>query len=190
VGVMMNPRSLFFGTALGIILIFIGLSGPWLSYSAKWSYYANETDRYHGETLAEASPFLIKYTLNVTSSTSRPGLIREIVPLKIYLGANNKFFYDPMASLLGLFCTVGAVISLSSQFWKKQDISFFGGLLSLLATISFFITLPRNINVIYLTTMPHWVYTSIGAIVVMVSAISDSIESFIRAILNTTLLVT
>ena len=188
---MIKSKALLFSTIFGIVLIFGGLSGPWLSYSAKWSYYANETAKYNGKTSAEASPFLIKYSLNVTSSTSViPGLIRETVPLKIFLGEDNTFLYDPLAALLGLFCAVGAIIGVSGQYSKNRSFSFFGGLMSLLSTISFFITLPRNINVIYLAVMPHWYYTSIGAIVVMLSATYDSINSFIRALVNITLLVT
>lgn len=186
---MIKSRGLLFGTIIGVILIFVGLSGPWLSYSARWSYFANETSRYHGKTFAEASPFIIKYTLNVTSSTSRiPGPLREIIPLKIFLGEDNTFLYDPMASFLGFSCAVGAIIGVTGQYKNKQSISFLGGLISLLSTISFFITLPRNINVIYLSVLPHWYYTSIGAVIVMVSSTFDSVKSFIRAILNITLL--
>ncbi len=182
---MNKSKTLLLFSFIGSLLIFAGLSGPWLSYSAKWSFYANETSRYHGKTFAEVSPFLINYTLSVTSSTSLdPGPIREIIPLKIFLGEDKKFLYDPLASLLGLSCAVGAIIGVTGQYRNKWSISFFGGLLSLLSTISFFITLPRNINVLNLSVLSHWYFTSAGAILIIVCSTFDFIQSFLRTILD------
>lgn len=182
---MNKPKTLLLFTFIGSLLIFAGLSGPWLSFSAKWSYSVNETSRYHGKTIAEASPFLINYTLSVTSSTSLdPGPLREIIPLKIFLGEDNKFLYDPLASLLGLFCVLGAIIGVTGQYRNKQSISFFGGLISLVSTISFFITLPRNVNVLNLSVLSYWYITSAGAIFIMVSSTFDFIQSLLRTILD------
>ena len=173
---MNKSKILLIGSFFGLLLIFVGLSGPWLSYSARWSYVANETSKYHGQTFAKASPFLMTYTLNVTSSTLLdPGRIREITPLKILLSKDNKFFYDPLASLLGLLCAIGAIIGVTSQYRNKLNISLFGGLLSLLSTISFFITLPRNVNVLNISVMPNWFFTSAGTILIIVSSTSTRV---------------
>ena len=172
------------GVSIGFIITLIGLASPWISYSAKWSY-VNGTNKHNGETYAEASPFTITYTSNVKSSTSLlPGPLKETIPLKIFLGEGTNHFYDPIASFIGIASIFGASISMISQHKERWFISFLGGLLCILSTLSIFITLPGNINVFDSSVLLHWYLATIGAVLIILSSTFDFIKSFILAFLN------
>jgi hypothetical protein len=178
---MEYTKSRHIGVLIGFILVLIGLTGPWISYSAKWSYI-NGTNKYNGKTYADASPFTLTYTLNVTSSTSLiPGPIRETIPIRIFLGEGTNHFYDPIAFFIGIASIIGASISIISQYKKRWLFSFLGGLLCILSTLSIFITLPGNINVLDSTVLLHWYLASIGAVLITISSAFDFIKSFILA---------
>jgi hypothetical protein len=181
---MENIKSRQIGVSIGVLLILFSLTGPWISYTAKWSYI-NETNKYNGRTYAEASPFTITYTLNVTSSTSLiPGPIRETIPARLFLGEGTNYLYDPIATIIGIASIIGATISMISQYKKRWFISFLGGLLIILSTLSIFITLPANINVLDTVVVLHWYIASIGAVIIIISSAFDVIISFILAFID------
>lgn len=181
---MENTKIRQIGVSIGFIIILIGLTGPWISYSAKWSYI-NETNKYHGKTIAEASPFTISYTLNVTSSTSLiPGPIRETIPIRLFLGEGTNHLYDPIATIIGIASLIGATISIFSQYKEKWFISFLGGLLCVLSSLSMFFTLPGNINVLDTSVLLHWYLALIGALLITISSTFDLIKSFLSAYLE------
>jgi hypothetical protein len=178
---MENMKSRQIGVSIGVLLILFSLTGPWISYSAKWSYI-NGTDKYNGRTYADASPFTITYTLNITSSTSlKPGPIRETIPVRLFLGEGTNYLYDPIATIIGIASIIGASISMISQYKERWFISFLGGLLIILSTLSIFITLPANINVLDSTVMLYWYVASIGAVLIIISSAFDVIKSFTLA---------
>jgi len=170
----------FIFTSFGLILIFIGVFGPWISLNSSWTYF-NETTRVYGKTFAKMSPFTINFSSNIIAhSPIMKERKVEIIPSNIFLGEGIDHFYDPVASLIGIVCIIGAIISAFGQYIDRWKIAFIGGVLTLSSTPSFFICLPKSTNLLYFKVMWHWYLTILGAILLIACATFKFMRNFVQ----------
>lgn len=141
------------GTLIGGILTLIGIFGPWFSFYS-YSIYVNGTSEQYMKTTAKMSPFTSTFTTDART--------------------DNYYFYDPIASFIGVACIIGAILGSLGEYLDRWKITFIGGALPLLSTLSFFTCLPQNISLSYVfkhrfTLMRHWYLTIFGAILIIFS---------------------
>ena len=174
-----KPLTLI-GALIGLILILIGIFGPWISLNSSW-IYNNETSRIYGETYAKMSPFTITFSSNIVAHSP---IMHErkvqIIPSNIFLGEGIKHFYDPLASLIGIVCIMGGIISALGQYIDRWKIAFIGGVLTISSTLSFFICVPNSTNVLFFTVMWHWYLTLLGAILLIACATFHLTQYFVE----------
>jgi len=173
-------RVKLIGALIGLILIFIGIFGPWISLNSSWTYF-NETSKIYGKSYCKMSPFTITFSSNIIAHSPIVHERKvEIIPSNTFLGSGIKHLYDPVASLIGIFCIMGAILDFFGQYIDRWKVAFTGGVLTLLSTISFFICLPKNTNVLYFKVMWHWYLTILGTILLIACATFKFMRNFVQ----------
>ena len=168
----------------GSTLVLVGLLGPWISFIASWSY-RNETIRIYGRTTAEVSPFFIVYSMMIeASSPIEPTRIQRIIPMNVPVGEGVRYFHDAVSLLIGVTCIAGAAVGIIGQYLVRWRISLTGGLLILIAALSFFIILPWNVNQLYLNLKLHWYLTVVGAAIIIAGASLQSMRNLVRNLVD------
>jgi len=163
------------GTLIGLIIVLIGIFGPWISLYSNWTY-CNETHKIYGKAYAKMSPFTMTLSSKrIACSSLAKERVVEIIPSKRYLGEDTKNFYDPLASLIGIVCILSVILSMFEQYIDRVKIALIGGIINLLSILSFFICLPQNTNALYFTVMWHWYITGLGTILIISCAVFNLI---------------
>jgi len=175
----------FVGAFIGLVLVLIGIFGPWFSFEAPWRIY-NETTRIYGETTADMSPFTIRYSAEViaTSPIEPHERTQRIIPTTISVADDIKHLYDPLAFLIGIACITGAIIGLYGHYGDKENFAILGGVLNIFSPLSFFFCLPRNIDLYDFLIMRNWYLTFLGGILITSCAMFHLIGSFVESIVN------
>lgn len=159
------------GALIGLILVLIGIFGPWFSFDANWRTY-NKTTTIYGKTSTKMSPFTITCSVKViaTSPIIPNTRLQQIIPTKISVVDTIRHYYDPLASLIGISCIMGVIIGFLGQYTDRRKVNFMGGVISISSTLSLFLVIPKNVDLFDFIIMRSWYLTFWGAILITLCA--------------------
>jgi hypothetical protein len=119
-------------------------------------------------SLCCARAFITKYVIfKISTSYRDEGGIERRTPHNEKIDEGVRFFYDPLATIIGISCIIGSLLSSITYFRKKYNLTIIFGILCVISVFSFFITLPNNMSFLNLHIKLSWISALLGSLCIV-----------------------
>ena len=126
-----NPLNL-----LAIVLIIVGLIGPWFNFNVPAEYGDSVKKYLMGHFCI--SPFYISINVTSTSATS----VFEDVGV---IGSGIFYFDNEKTLFVGILCIFGAFLSFIGECLNRAKITFASGIIVMVSVLSCFLLVPAYV---------------------------------------------
>jgi len=137
----------------GFILVLYGILSPWIFFYGYGEFF-NGTEKINVRYDATISPFTLTFQFYV-------------LPKNVLLTNGSYYFYDPLASLIGLSCIIGSILGFFGINIIRWKYTLIGITLIILSLFSFFLCIPKNISVLRFNLMTGWYITIFGGLIMI-----------------------